>query len=64
MTKSQLNQTANIIVNEAFAFYANKFNVTVEQVKDAIVSGNKKVIDDMAELFALGMNEATAVLNK
>lgn len=64
MNTSQLNQAANIIVNEAFKFYANKFNVSVEQVKDAILLGNKKVIDDMAELFQIGLKNANEVLSK
>ena len=64
MNTEQTKQAANIIVNEAFNFYANKFNVTVEQIHIAIESGNKKVIEDMAKLFSIGMSEATAVLSK
>lgn len=64
MNTEQTKQAANIIVNEAFNFYANKFNVKVEQIHLAIESGNKKVIEDMAKLFAIGMSQATAVLNK
>lgn len=64
MNKSQMNQTANLIVEEAFAFYANKFNVTVEQVKDAVLLGNKKVMDDMAALFQVGFKSAVDVLSK
>jgi hypothetical protein len=64
MTNNQMTQTANLIVEEAFTFYANKFNVTVEQVKDAVLLGNKKVMDDMAVLFQIGFKNAIDVLSK
>jgi hypothetical protein len=64
MTNNQMTQAANLIVEEAFTFYANKFNVTVEQVKDAVLLGNKKVMDDMAVLFQIGFKNAIDVLSK
>lgn len=51
-------QIIKITVETAIEFVAKKNNVTVEYVKNELINGNLKAMDQVTELMYRGMNVA------